>query len=275
MKLKILITPALIVASIILMIWFVYPAYTNSSDGSGIKEKLGKLKVEEEKISQIDQKMENAKSLSADISKNQEKGIVLFNFISESIKEEEIISALDRLVSSSGLAVTTISVSSPKNEPNAVTETIQTPETTMNSAISGGSGSAGNVPVPIPKPTPRAFEARVTAIGDYLKVKELADRINRLKRYNEFVSIEIKPAELAISSGSGNSSVVNPNILQMDATIGFNFLKKSSAPANIDDPIFSVGSFDMSIIDKIQAEKNIEKVNIEVGQTGKNSPFIP
>jgi Tfp pilus assembly protein PilO len=108
MKLKLLLMPSIIALSIILLIWLVYPAYSNDTDG--LKERYNQLGLEKEKLSDIENKSLNIAKLSSDLSALSEDREFIEKFLPENIKEEEIIDNLNFLANSSGLSVLDISV---------------------------------------------------------------------------------------------------------------------------------------------------------------------
>lgn len=272
MKIRLLIVPGLIAASIVVLIWFAYPAYSNPTAEGGLAEKLEKLKMEEEKLKTIEEKKKNSESLFSGISQSPDKKKTLFEFIPESIEEENIIDSLNYLISSEGISVLGISVSPPKETPADKEEPIETSSTKWNEATKGGSSPAA---VPVAKSIIKDFEAKAMVVGDYQKIKNIADKINRMVRFNNPALVEIKPAVLEGASGEGGSQKTDPNVLQAEMTFSFSLLKKSSLPANPDNPIFLTDKFDMTPVDKIKEKRNIEKINLEIGQIGKPSPFLP
>jgi hypothetical protein len=275
MKTKLIVVPALIVISIILLIWFVYPAFDDSASGEGFLQKKEKLRIEQEKMKTIDQKIDNANRLSFEIRSNPEKQKTLFEFIPESVGEENIINDLNYLISTEGMAVLGISVAAPKEDPLEKEEVIKTPSSTMKEAMDGSNASSAPVVVPIAKPTIKDFEVKLSAIGDYQKVKNLAEKINRMIRFNKPALIEIKPVNLEGGPEGGASQRVDPNILQLDMTLQFSLLKKSTLPASADHPIFAENNFNMSLIDQIREIRNIQKADLTVGSTEEPSPFLP
>lgn len=262
MKLKVLLFPALVVIIITLLIWMVYPAYSNGTDG--LKEKLKELKTEKEKLASVDSKGENISSLSSQIAANAEKKGILFEYLPENIKEEEIIDNLNYLAGKDNLLVYDLNVSREKSveaEPGTITlgeaEGLTSP---------GADLSASASPV-IPWPAVKDIKVDMSVAGNYNGMKDMLDKIYRLGRFNQVSTVEIKKP-ITSDKDTGDN-------LEFDAVFNFKFLNKISTLSDLDNGVFSNKSFNMKVISDIENQKSTNMLNLEADQTGKSNPFFP
>lgn len=257
MKIKLLLAPSLVVATIILLIWVVYPAYTSPIDNSGLSEKYYQLKSEQEKLSTIDLKISNSKSLVSQISSKRESSDFLMGYIPSENKEEEIIDTLNYLSQSNGLFVLNISVSQIKD---SVTGLANTPVDSLD--------ASGQAVPKVVKVFPTNIETRLSVSGDYAQIKEFIVKVNSLPRLNKVVSATLAPI-------TGSDSEQKSSILKLDMVLNFLALKLASNPVNADDPVFLSGSFDMKSIEDIQQTRQGGSLKLDVGQIGVTNPFLP
>lgn len=251
MKIKLLMVPSMIVIIITLLIWIIYPAYTNPESGSGVKEKSASLKTEEAKLSNIEEKSSLIKKLSQELSSDAmaSKRSLVMDFLPDSIKEYEIIDNLNYLILKEEISGMTISVSQPAAE------------TVSPSPQTEGTGAAAEV-----KPQATTFKVSVTAQGNYGKIKDLFQKIYGLKRFNRILTIKIDP-ESPQSNGSDN--------LKASASLEFSYLKESGTFTSIDDSVFSKTSFDALTISDIEKKKETPLLpDLQVDQKGRSNPFV-
>lgn len=262
MKLKVLLFPSLVVIIIVLMIWVVYPAYSNGLDG--LKEELKELEVEKEKLADISSKIENVSSLSSQIEADSEEKSVLFKYLPESAKEEEIIDNLNYLSGKEDVSVYDLGVSRVKT-----TEVI--PGTITLGEAEGLIPPVSDFPASglpeVPWPTASKLEVNISVTGKYDSIKNMLNKIYGLGRFNQVSNIEIKKST-ETDKGMGDN-------LEFSAVLSFNFLKKVSNLSNLSNAIFSSKSFDTQIISDIENQKSTDILNLEVGPTGKSNPFFP
>ncbi len=264
MKIKLLLAPSLIVITITLIIWTVYPAYTNGIDG--VKEKYQKLKEQKNMIASMDSRINNAEKLSADLKAGTSDNAVVFDYISRKKEDEKIIDNLDLLARDSSLSVINISVSEEKSETVSEVESLNISSTVPNLGINP------TVPAQLavtPKAEPNKVEAEFSVFGSYENIKILTEKIQKLKRFSKISSLEITTQTEENQEASGS--------LLANMTVEFNYLKELNrlADGDIENSIFSSGVFDKGIIEKIKSNRNISVNNVSPGQKGKANPFLP
>lgn len=270
MKIKLLVVPVMVVAIVVLSIWLVYPAYSNGTDG--FKEKRNKLAEEKKKLEEIKNKSANVLKLSSQLSSNVEMRDIVFSFIPETTKEEEIIDNLNFLAGSEGLSVTELSVTSQpagENTPAVVgTGSVFSGTMAANAATSGTEG--GEIAVSF---APQVKEAQVnfSVTGNYGQIKNLLIKVYGLKRFNNMESLEIRAANLTEEAKKDEPT----DSLQAIMILKFNFIKKPVTAVSVEDPVFLRDSFDMKVINDIKSKRNIEVLKLDVGQAGRTNPFLP
>jgi Tfp pilus assembly protein PilO len=262
MKAKILLVPLMAVISMALVVWLVYPAITNGTDG--LKEKYAIYQQEKERVAQLAVKSLNVEKLSAQLASSTEEKGILFKFLPEKMKEEEIIDNLNFLAGNNSLSVSNLSVSQPEPEVIAQSQDI---------AVAQAGGLSGGLPggnelgvVVLPDPKAREFAVNFSVMGEYEKIKSLLGKMNTLERFNGVKTLSIKRL-VAEDAPAG--------ILQADMVLGFNFLKQREILPNAESSAFDLEQFDMKVISDIKNSKDTEVLQLKVDQTGKGNPFLP
>ena len=259
MKAKLLMAPLLITIIIILLIWFVYPAFTDPVTGDGVREKTAELKKEKEISEDARQKFEAMETMSGNLnsSKMSLSREVVMRYMPDSIKEYEIIDNLNYLVLKEELQGTNISVSQPVASSAAA---VLPPPAAAEGSLGIGDTTA------YVKPQALVFLVDFSVQGGYEKIKGVFEKIFSLKRFNRLVSMKIEPVDFQ------NRSLDN---LKAVAVLEFAFFKESGNFSSINDPVFLKNSFDLQTIENIEKGKNTSIIDLQVDQKGKASPFIP
>jgi hypothetical protein len=265
MKIKLLMVPSIIVIVITLLIWVVYPAFTNPIGGDGVKEKTAELKTEREKLASIKGKSETIHALASKLnssSMSTDKGLVM-EFLPDSIKEYEIIDNLNYLVLKEELQGLAISVGQPLN----IVPITPSPD------LSGDSSGLAAQAEPAPQAT--TFAVDLTVQGNYDRIKDLFQKIFKLKRYNRVLNLKIEPATDTVKSNNGQITV-GPDTLKAAASLEFAFFKESGKFSSASDDSLSKTEFNQQIMDDIAKIKETPMMPFQpAAQKGKPNPFIP
>jgi hypothetical protein len=260
MKIKILLAPGLIVVIVVAIIWYVYPAY----DGvDGVRERGAKMAGQEALMAKLDGNISNAEKLGAELSANATQNAVVFDYIPKSKEEEKIIENLNLQATGSTLAVLEISVSE-LSDVAAAAEV-----STLSIAPPITDPVTGAVVPEAPKLVPKKLKVKYSVVGDYANIKVLIGKIQKLKRFNKFLGLDIKTL---MTEGQEVS-----NSLQANMMLEFNYLNepKRLTDADLGNEIFSATEgFDKQIIGKIRESRNVEVNNVMPGQKRGNNPFI-
>jgi Tfp pilus assembly protein PilO len=246
MKVKILLVPLIIAVSIGLAIWLVYPAYSNGKDG--VKEKYEQLKKEEQKLSEMKEKNSNVEKLFSEMSALSSEKDILYKFIPENIKEEEIINNISRIASDSGIAVSDVYIKS----------SIEKKATVVNKEEKVSA-----------LPTNKESRVSVKLVGRYEKIKEFLEKIYKTDRYS---NLEILQIENDFEKSEKNNATMLAISLEMD----FSILEKTKiTDGNINDAVFSSASMDTTVVELIKKQKEIANNPINIEKRGKTNLFIP
>ncbi len=265
MKIKILLAPSLIIITITMLIWLVYPAYTNGIDG--VKEKRQKLADQRNLMNRLDSNVGNVEKLTADLGANSIDNAVVFSYLPENKEEEKIIDNLNSLAKDSTLSVLNISVVEPK-----VLDVIATTETGLSAVPLPGLNPNANAQTLTPAETTKAdlrkLSVTLSVIGDYSNIKSLLGKIQRLKRFNKISTLEIKTLLKEDQSISDS--------LQANATLEFDYLNMPSQlmKGDINNAVFANGVFDKQVMAEIKNSRSINVNNVSPGQKGGNNPFV-
>ncbi|MFA6048077.1 MAG: hypothetical protein WCV59_05570 [Parcubacteria group bacterium] len=263
MKVKILLPPLIIVSCIALMVWLVYPAYTNGVDGW--KEKRDKLTSEKNNLDDAQKKAENVSRMVAQLGSNKVDQDTIATYIPDELKEEEIIDNLNFIASNEGLSVVKLSV-----KPETVVQQEVPTDMSGNPVVdvSGGNPSATeDVTVKA-----KNYNVEFSVVGNYEKIKNVLDKVYKLKRYNSFKTLEIAANE---TPGADGKKAAPTDSLKADMILSFDVLKKFSQTVSMNNPIFSQTSFDMKVAQEIRDKKSVDVLKMSIDQAGRTNPFIP
>jgi|WetSurMetagenome_2_1015567.scaffolds.fasta_scaffold350551_2 hypothetical protein len=268
MKIKLLMAPSIVVIIITLLIWVVYPSFTDSIAKDGVKEKTAELKAERENLNMMKGKSETVHALASKLNSSAmstNKDLVM-EFLPDSIKEYEIIDNLNYLVLKEELQGLAISVS----QPAATVPIVQ------NQADPSANPSAAVAPAEaVPQST--TFKVELTVQGSYDRIKDLFQKVFELKRYNRVLALRIESATDTSKAGSEQQSVtISPDTLKASASLEFAFFKKSGEFSSVNDASLAKTEFDQKIMDDISKLKEIPMMPFQpAALKGKPNPFIP
>ncbi|MEI6587322.1 MAG: hypothetical protein WCO05_00035 [Candidatus Moraniibacteriota bacterium] len=260
MKIKILLAPGLIVVIVVAIIWYVYPAY----DGvDGVRDRRAKMTSQDVLTAKLDGNISSAEKLGTELRVNATQNAVVFNYIPKGKEEEKIIENLNLQATGSTLAVLEISVSE-------LADVVAAAEvSTLSIAPPIADPVTGAVVLEAPKVVPKKLKVKYSVVGDYANIKVLIGKIQKLKRFNKFLGLDIKTL---MTEGQEIS-----DSLQANMTLEFNYLSepKRLTDADLSNEIFSAtGGFSSQIIGKIRESRNVEVNNVMPGQKRGNNPFI-
>ena len=262
MKLKLLFAPSIVIISVTLLIWVVYPAYTNGVDG--VKEKYQALQTQKEVTASLIARLDNVKkigdALDADVSTKN----TIFNYLPQNKEDEKIIENLNSLALKNSLVVLNISLFEPKEDislaaGNASSATVTT---TPDGA------PMPNASMPVKKITPKKLMANFAVFGSYENTRVLLDNLDKMKRFNKVSALEIKSTRKEDQSLSDN--------LQTTITLEFDYLLNDYqlSDEDINNAVFASGVFDKKVADEINKNKNVDMNNVFPGEIGSNNPFF-
>ena len=248
MKVKILLPPLLILIIIVMLIWFVYPAYTNGADG--FKEQRSKLADEQNKLATIKSKASNIDRLYVQLQTDKVDYNTILSYIPEQPQEENIINSLSLIANNVGVFPKNISVA--KNRP-------------VVNITSSAASEAGTADTTDGSVGAMELDAACSVMGDYDQIKSFLNAAYRLERFNRVTSLDIKKVESPEGKDTGN--------LEADAVLTFDFIKRLSNAADVNNPVFSNISFNMKTAQDIKNRNGVPLPTLNVDQSGRANPF--
>ncbi len=250
----------MVVIIIILLIWVVYPAYTNPL-GNGVKEKMteyDKLKTE---LDEIKGKSSTIQALASELnssSRTADKD-TLMDFLPQKVREYEIIDNLNYLILKEELLGLAISVLQPDKKSSAaiITEEEETGTSMGVSAVPSEK-----------KAEPTFFRVNFSVQGGYDKIKDIFLKVYGLRMFNKIVSLKIEPAAKEGEAASDS--------LKATAILEFAFMEESGSFTSPKDSVFSKTTFDNQVLKDINNKKNTPLLpDLTVDIKGKANPFLP
>lgn len=236
-------------------IWVVYPGFQDLSS------KQETLKGANAKLAGIQDKNKKADILGQALIGNADKRNTLLTYIPDQEKEEEIISNLNSLANAGSLTVFGMSVT-----PVEVIADIPATDTLAMTVPADGGAAA---PAAAVKPVVSNFKVNLGVTGTYENIKDLSKKITSLRRFNNIAGLIISKDETLKAEEQSTS-----NNLRASISLNFNYLAKDNSIVNIDNSVFSEGSFDMSIVDEIKNKMNTVMNSLSTGAIGVANPFV-
>jgi hypothetical protein len=273
MKIKILIAPLLIVAIIVLLIWFVYPLWTNGSDG--IKEKLSDYEIQKNRQAELEKKKEKISSLYQDIESKKNQADLLYRFLPETMLEEELIDKMQFLTSMKQEDAANGWEMGPGKMTVALSKAAIPIISSQPAAVAGQK----DVAVLVQKDLSN-FDLNFQFLGPYEKIRDIIKSIYSLKRYNKVTKFK---ALSGVIKREGNilkwedPKGEPANGLKVEMTMNYNYFNVGRVgPENINDPVFSLDRLEKirwDVIDAIQ-KKETDIVPLTLPESGRGNPFV-
>jgi len=252
MKIKLLFVPTLIIAIIIISIWWVYPLWSNGVDG--IREKMDKYETLKQKQEKLTSQISNINKLSQEIDDKAEQTNYVYSFLPKVAAEEDMVDKIQFLVTNEGNDMKMEKIDAKYLQDNS--------GLVSNEGVGSSSPQAANIDI---KTADYSLEAVFS--GPYAKVKDVLGKIYAIKRYNKILGLKIE------KESQGNDNTDN---LTCTIDLGLNYYVAPVLKiANIEDPIFDKPTIDWDFIDKANQVKNIDLVDLQLPTLGKTNPFLP
>lgn len=261
MNLKILASPLLIFAIVVSAIWFVYPAY---SDLLATRDKLNEVNLN---LKNVDQKIQTAEKLNTEIFSDETHQNMLMSFLPAEKNEEEIVNELNDIIFNQGMIVSGLSFEAVENSlGEAPVQALDQSGIPIVDPVTGQPVYSETIP------KIKSAKAKVSAIGDYDKIKGFLRKIINLKRMNIIASIKIFKEE-NVSSGAETENS-SSGAIKMEATVDFKYLEKVKNTIDMDDGIFTSGQLNLSALDQVQEIRNTIIPELRIEANGKQNPFF-
>lgn len=303
MKLKFLFVPLSILISIVLVIWYIWPTWFGSE---GIREYQKRIDIKKCELEEADFKVKNAESLKNFMSSTDGKVSVdkIYKYFPVEEKNENIINDINYIGNSSSVSIIGINVESEElkdGEDKVLTiakggTNKKSSSTPMAKAcldriaekygdvsdmdisyldpfagLDGGSKEIISEIEGTKENSIVSIKANIKVAGSYKQLIIFLDNLYRMRTINNVSSINIYKDD---NKRNEDDAVSNVDFLSMDVSAYFAYLPTdNNAALGFDDPIFEKKSFDLTAINKLN--KIVEIPEINIGDTGKDNPFIP
>lgn len=250
MKVKILLTPLLLILSVAMIIWFVYPAFNVMLD------KRQDLIVLNEKNDELVQKEKVINSLMSTLNESVEEQSTVMKFLPEERNEDEIISNLNSIATREGLSIFQLSVMQPEKDVKVVESDNLVNDSGLKLEVNSSKNKI------------KDFDVNLSVYGGYENIKNVISNVYKLKRFN-------KVSELEISKDGPIGGDGNPANLMANFVFSFNYLPKIDLVTSVDDKVFTEGKFNMGVVSKINEFKSYDFYKLSPSPSGRTNPFLP
>ncbi len=281
MRLKLLFFPISLVVVLVMIIWYIYPAW---QENGKLKEELAKrqhdynLLLERQKV--LDRLVDQ-------LNRNKEVKDFLLRYIPLDKDEEYVINAISDVAGASGAGLVTVNVlesrkpffASPEKSAGGV-PTINPPESGEQPVL-GADGSALGTVVVKKKPL-KEFLTEVIVIGTYDSIKKFLAGLNNIDRLHavtvasvETVSAndETLAADKELSEELENAVPAGEELLVGKVFVSFTYSPSVVLPPKADSPVFHCNSLNLSEVDSIFASRK-SAPQIDTSGEGRGNPFV-
>lgn len=266
MKLKSLLSPAIILLAIYWFIWVIIPIYTNPDGVGAMRDSLNTAK---KNLDNINQKKENSANLLNELNYNPEQQSVVFQYLPDTKKDEDIIETLNTLSAANSLLMSDTAIEDIKNDTG---NTAITAGNVYADVARGNNGIVDNnktaTDIVLTESIARKFVVKVEVIGRYEKIRQFIASLATLKRHNKVVAVSIAK-KIAVNEEVDSDAESS----RATVSIEFDYLPKITSIANVDNEIFLSEKFDMSIIGDITNKTSTDISKINIGSAGRVNPF--
>jgi Tfp pilus assembly protein PilO len=253
MKLKILFAPFALVLSVILAIWFIWPAY------GLLKSQMKDLGEKKETLQSIIDKKKNVQVLVRSLEQNTEREKFIASYLPSKSNEEKIINSVNFLADSHQLNLMSVNIEKPKN--TAVVSNVTTQNllnNTVDQVVATGSG----------RKEIQYLGTSVSVAGSYEQIVKFVNIMNKSEFLGNVESFEI-------SSQSGENQQPSSQSLNCNLKVNFGYLAPVSIGNDLSAPILSQSKFDFGKLDQV-IQSITEKASVlEDGTKGRPNPFLP
>ncbi|MDX9855392.1 MAG: hypothetical protein WCZ08_03825 [Parcubacteria group bacterium] len=273
MKIKFILMPAAIVASIIIMIWHVWPAWFDKSLDNSVASLNEDIKAQEEEIAKIKNKKNNIEKLSQTLRSDISNKDLVFSYYPFIKKDEDIVNKINHIAFGSGVFVTGINVEYGKidSKKDDSEKILAIPADKSDSAkgtdIEKAILSAGKT-----EKTPGFLTASIGVYGDYPQIKNFLHSLYLTEFLNNIRLFDIHRSN---SGAAGDSSAGK---LEAEITVSFGYLSKmeeKNPDVIINNPLFSSSSFNLGALNEKRELMSEKYPNSEMGEIGTVDLFVP
>ncbi|MDH4330304.1 MAG: hypothetical protein OEV93_02010 [Candidatus Moranbacteria bacterium] len=277
MRLKFLFFPFALVVATILSIWFIWPTWFDAEEGIvAIRKDIEK---QEEELANVQSRKNNLLSLKNNIDSEVSNSALTKKYYPDQKDTEKIINEINNFASGTGVAVVDMDVNvmdrSDRRVRGGEARFACLPVDATTSATTAVQAGAATVK-PIEEGQVVVTTMDVNVIGGYEEIRNFITRLQGIELINNVHSISLAKDETENVEGGAKT----PSVNQLNAKIGvcFGYLSPSKIDKTgdfISHESFSKSAFNFEYINGINAAVYRAAAQIEIGQSGKNNPFLP
>jgi Tfp pilus assembly protein PilO len=262
MRFKILLVPFFLIVILILCIGYIKP------DFDTIFAKKEELSVKKDQVANMENVLENVKSLNNSLDTNQDAEKFMYRYLPLTLNQEQVIDAFNFIANQSGLVITDMEL---KQMAGKVAEEPLIDSTARSFVAGGKSLESSNIPYPAPKASAKTFVFKGSIVGPYANIKAFFERLSHIERFQHIRSFSIKTSEKT-ESGTGTIEQ-NKNNLIGAFEAEYDYLPPRVVASALGIPIFLQSEFDFSSVSALISKITNPIPALEKGVSGKPNPF--
>lgn len=243
MRFKVLIPPLLVVMMLILVVWYIKPAF------DVLLEKKADVLTKETKLEKAKTTINNVGSLNSSLDTERDFEGMVSRYLPNMLNQEQVIDAFNFLATQSGVVIMKMELKQPIRSQVAPKEEV---------------GGAANTPKAISLAV-QTFTFSGSVVGTYENIKEFFDRLAHMERFQKITLFSI--------AADSNVRPVDINHLVGTFETEFGYLPLNPVVAAADMSVFSSTEFDFTNASKLLEQATSVIPPSETGQAGKPNPF--
>ncbi|MFA6183784.1 MAG: hypothetical protein WC682_01640 [Parcubacteria group bacterium] len=282
MKLKFLLMPVSVIVSLVLIIWHIYPTWFGT-EASSIKNIKIEIKKENDEISNIKQKRDNAIKLIQSLKENEESELLVEKYYPTYRNDEDVVNNINNIAFTEGVFLLNMGIDYKNIE--LLEDPVKVMALPLEKNPQGTVASTATSATAVAKEsvaTPAEVKSKIKYIkadleiyGSYDQIKRFMISLNKAGLLNNVQSFKIYKKDNP-ESNVGESSEKASDVLNADLGVGFGYMisPKEEVASLLNKEMFNNSEFDFS---SIIAKKDILTGNYrksEIGETGSSNPFL-
>lgn len=262
MRIKILIFPACLVFSFIILTMYAKPEFSASNQAKS------DIKIKENTLSEIKQRNERIGSLIKDLDLNSDKEKLVVSYLPKTKEEELVMNSVFQSAVSSSLYLSSFNVDYQKR-PFSISPQFQSLQPGGDAPLLPGSmpGSPQvNTSTDID-----VMSAKFNLVGTYENIKSFLNQIYAMEKENAISYIRIYKVTMTENQSGGT----NVNNLNVEILAYFDNIPALKLKSGAIHPVFSKSNYDFSVLSDLETLFNKKLPNLDTGSVGKANPFLP
>lgn len=261
MRLKILFFPLILVASISILISFVWPEVSN------IRQIASKNKEAEEMLALIREKKNIIRSLDQDLGKNSDKEKLVKEYLSVNKNEEKAINSISYLATASSVSLANVAIE--ENSQKAM-EVAPVMEDAMSGDMLFESEITGLEQVDVPVDLKNTV-FNITILGKYENIKAFLSGMTRMGLMNNIKDVRISLQSPEVGE---EGEIQSKEILSAEISSEFYYIENMHIKGNVGLKVLNAPNFDFSQVDNIKQFISQGAATLESGEKGNRNPFL-